>query len=147
MKRRQSLNVFLCVALAMAIGLERLRIRTGSIVHNIGAILLTAFAGLASVLGLLLQENPIIQPMDIDGVFINLILLGYALPQQRSQHYNQDTKRNIHQARPVHVAALRRIHTILGNIPPALPGDPVAHLKQAHLVIRVAYFPGCDGIL
>ena len=30
-----------CVALAMAIGLERLRIRTGSIVHNIGAILLT----------------------------------------------------------------------------------------------------------
>ena len=34
-----------CVALAMAIGLERLRIRTGSIVHNAGAILLTAFAG------------------------------------------------------------------------------------------------------
>ena len=36
-----------CVALAMAIGLERLRIRTGSIVHNAGAILLTVFAGLA----------------------------------------------------------------------------------------------------
>ncbi len=36
-----------CVALAMAIGLERLRIRTGSIVHNVGAVLLTAFAGLA----------------------------------------------------------------------------------------------------
>ncbi len=34
-----------CVALAMAIGLERLRIRTGSIVHNVGAILLTVFAG------------------------------------------------------------------------------------------------------
>ena len=34
-----------CVALAMAIGLERLRIRTGSIVHNVGAVLLTLFAG------------------------------------------------------------------------------------------------------
>ena len=34
-----------CVALAMAIGLERLRIRTGSIVHNVGAILLTAVCG------------------------------------------------------------------------------------------------------
>jgi len=35
-----------CVALAMAIGLERLRIRTGSIVHNVGAVLLTLYAGL-----------------------------------------------------------------------------------------------------
>jgi len=69
-----------CAALAMTIGLERLCIRSGSIVHNFGAIVLTAFAGLASVFGLLLQENPMIQPMDIDGVFINLILLGYALP-------------------------------------------------------------------
>src|SRR5580698_2886118 len=49
-----------CVALAMAIGLERLRIRSGSIIHNIGAILLTVFAGLASVFGLLLLENPMI---------------------------------------------------------------------------------------
>ena len=64
----------------MAIGLERLRIRTGSIVHNIGAVLLTAFAGLASVFGLLLLDNPVIWPIDIDGVFINLLLLGYALP-------------------------------------------------------------------
>ena len=31
-----------CVALAMAIGLERLRIRTGSVIHNAGAVLLTA---------------------------------------------------------------------------------------------------------
>ncbi len=69
-----------CVALAMAIGLERLRIRTGSIVHNIGAVLLTAFAGLASVFGLLLLENPLIFPIHIDGVFVNLILLGHALP-------------------------------------------------------------------
>jgi uncharacterized membrane protein len=70
-----------CVALAMAIGLERLRIRTGSIVHNVSAIILTVFAGLASVFGLLLLENPMIWwSSDVGGVFINQILLGYALP-------------------------------------------------------------------
>ncbi|HMM92643.1 DUF2339 domain-containing protein [Bradyrhizobium sp.] len=69
-----------CVALAMAIGLERLRIRTGSVIHNAGAILLTAFAGLATVFGLLLFENPMLQWIDIGGIVINLLLLGYALP-------------------------------------------------------------------
>jgi uncharacterized membrane protein len=69
-----------CVALAMAIGLERLRIRTGSIVHNVGAILLTLFAGLATVFGLMLLETPIIWPIDVGGVFFNLLLLGYAMP-------------------------------------------------------------------
>jgi uncharacterized membrane protein len=69
-----------CVALAMAIGLERLRIRTGSIVHNVGAILLTVFAGLASVFGLMLLETPIFWPTNVGGVFFNLLLLGYAMP-------------------------------------------------------------------
>jgi uncharacterized membrane protein len=69
-----------CVALAMAIGLERLRIRTGSIVHNVGAILLTVFAGLASVFGLMLLETPIFWPTDVGGAFFNLLLLGYAMP-------------------------------------------------------------------
>jgi len=32
------------------------------------------------VFGLLLLDNPMIWPIDIGGVFINLILLGYALP-------------------------------------------------------------------
>ncbi|HMI16908.1 MAG TPA: DUF2339 domain-containing protein, partial [Bradyrhizobium sp.] len=69
-----------CVALAMAIGLERLRIRTGSIVHNVSAILLTVFAGLATVFGLMLLETPILWSTDVGGVFFNLLLLGYALP-------------------------------------------------------------------
>ncbi|MBR1214426.1 DUF2339 domain-containing protein [Bradyrhizobium sp. JYMT SZCCT0180] len=69
-----------CVALAMAIGLERLRLRTGSVVHNAGAILLTAFAGLASVFGLLVLENPMLWSIDVGGAVINLLLLGYALP-------------------------------------------------------------------
>jgi uncharacterized membrane protein len=69
-----------CVALAMAIGLERLRIRTGSIVHNVGAVLLTVFAGLAGLFGLLFLDNPAIWPISIGGEFINPILLGYAMP-------------------------------------------------------------------
>src|SRR5712672_2662897 len=69
-----------CVALAMAIGLERLRIRTGSIIHNVSAILLTVFAGLATVFGLMLLETPILWPTDVGGGFFNLLLLGYALP-------------------------------------------------------------------
>jgi uncharacterized membrane protein len=69
-----------CVALAMAIGLERLRIRTGSIVHNVGAVLLTLYAGLATVFGLMLLETPVLWPINVGGVFINLLLLGYAIP-------------------------------------------------------------------
>ncbi|WP_375412499.1 DUF2339 domain-containing protein [uncultured Bradyrhizobium sp.] len=69
-----------CIALAMAIGLERLRIRTGSIVHNAGAILLTVFAGLATIFGLMLLETPIFWPTNVGGVFFNLLLLGYAMP-------------------------------------------------------------------
>jgi len=58
-----------CVALAMAIGLERLRLRTGSVVHNAGAILLTAFAGLATVGGLLVLEQPLLLTIDVGGRF------------------------------------------------------------------------------
>jgi len=69
-----------CLALAMAIGLERLRIRSQSVVHNVGAVVLTVFAGLAAVIGLLLLDNPAIWPVRIEAAFINPILLGYALP-------------------------------------------------------------------
>ncbi|WFU39223.1 DUF2339 domain-containing protein [Bradyrhizobium sp. CB82] len=70
-----------CVTLAMAIGLERLRLRSGSIVHNLGAIVLTVIAGLISVFGLLILENPyLLSSIDVGGVVFNLLLLGYALP-------------------------------------------------------------------
>jgi uncharacterized membrane protein len=69
-----------CVALAMAIGLERLRVRTNSLVHNIGAVLLTVYAGLAAVFGLLLLETPLLWPIDVGGAFLNVLLLAYALP-------------------------------------------------------------------
>lgn len=69
-----------CVALAMAIGLERLRVRSGSIVHNVSAILLTLFAGAATIVELLLLETPMLSPLDVGGGVFNLLLLGYALP-------------------------------------------------------------------
>lgn len=68
------------VALAMAIGLERLRLRSGSIVHNVSAVLLTVFAGLAVLFGLFFLANPMIWRIDVGGSFINLLLLGYAMP-------------------------------------------------------------------
>lgn len=69
-----------CVALAMAIGLERLRLRSQSIVHNVGAVVLTAIAGLIGVFGLLFLENPLLWHIDVGGAVFNLLLLGYALP-------------------------------------------------------------------
>ena len=68
------------VAMAMAIGLERLRLRSGSIVHNVSAVLLTVFAGIGVLFGLFLIANPMIRHMDVGGSFINLLLLGYAIP-------------------------------------------------------------------
>ena len=69
-----------CAALAMAIGLERLRLRSGSIVHNISAVLLTLFAGAAALFGLLFWDNPMVWRIVIGGEFINELLLGYAIP-------------------------------------------------------------------
>ncbi|RYE73062.1 MAG: DUF2339 domain-containing protein, partial [Oxalobacteraceae bacterium] len=63
-----------------AIGLERLRLRTNSIVHNIGALVLTAIAGLATVFGLFLLEMPLIWSNEINGRFINPLILSYAMP-------------------------------------------------------------------
>lgn len=69
-----------CVTLAMAIGLERLRVRSDSIVHNVSAVLLTLFAGIATLGGLLFLNNPAIWHVNVGGAVINLLLLGYALP-------------------------------------------------------------------
>jgi uncharacterized membrane protein len=66
--------------LALAIGLERLRLRSHSVIHNIGAMVITAIAAFMIVVGLLIVEMPMITSVDIGGPFFNLILLGYALP-------------------------------------------------------------------
>lgn len=69
-----------CGGLAMAIGLERLRARTNSIVHDVGALAVAGLSLAAIVLGLLLFQNPWLKGTDVGGLIFNLILLGYALP-------------------------------------------------------------------
>lgn len=68
------------VGLAMAIGLERVRGRTGSIVHDVGALVVAGLALIALVAGLWLVENPVVTGDPVGGPFVNLVLLGYGLP-------------------------------------------------------------------
>ena len=68
------------IGLAMVIGLERLRLRTNSIVHDIGARVIAALALAAIVFGLALAENPLFTGEPGGGRYVNLILLAYGLP-------------------------------------------------------------------
>jgi uncharacterized membrane protein len=64
----------------MAIGLERLRLRTNSIVHDIGALAIAVVTLAAIVFGLAVGVNPLLTGEPVGGRYVNLILLGYALP-------------------------------------------------------------------
>jgi uncharacterized membrane protein len=64
----------------MAIGLERVRARTRSIIHDYGALIIAGLAWLAIPVRLGVTENPLFQPIDVGGPVFNLILLGYGLP-------------------------------------------------------------------
>jgi len=69
-----------CVALAMATGLEWIRGRSGSVIHNVGAQVMAGLSLVAITFGLLIAENPLLTGEPIGGRFVNLILLGYGLP-------------------------------------------------------------------
>jgi uncharacterized membrane protein len=69
-----------CAGLAMTIGLEHIRRRTGSIVHDIGALVIAALTLAAIVFGLGFAQNPLFHAIPVGGAFVNLILLGYGLP-------------------------------------------------------------------
>jgi uncharacterized membrane protein len=66
--------------LAIAIGLEWLRGRTGSIVYDVGALAVAGLTLAAIVIGLGFIENPLVTDAPVGGPFLNLILLGYGLP-------------------------------------------------------------------
>jgi len=66
--------------LAITIGLEWLRQRTASVVHNVGALIIACLTLFGIVFGLGLVGNPMLWPRPVGGPFFNLILLGYALP-------------------------------------------------------------------
>ena len=66
--------------LALTIGLERVRGRTGSIVHNIGAMLIAALTLCGIVFELVVVASPRFYNEPVSGVFFKMILLGYGLP-------------------------------------------------------------------
>ncbi|BAT59009.1 hypothetical protein GJW-30_1_01537 [Variibacter gotjawalensis] len=66
--------------LAIAIGLERLRERTKSEVHNIGAIAVAGLAVLLIWVGLMFTRNPLNNIAPVGGRFFNVILLAYGIP-------------------------------------------------------------------
>jgi uncharacterized membrane protein len=66
--------------LALTIGLERIRGRTGSLVHNVGALLVAALTLSAIVFDLVIVVGPRFNDNPVGGVFFNMILLGYGLP-------------------------------------------------------------------
>jgi uncharacterized membrane protein len=72
--------LYVNVGMAMTIGLERVRGRTGSIVHNAGALLIAALTLIAIVAVLLFAWSPRFNNTPVGGAFFNLILLGYGLP-------------------------------------------------------------------
>jgi uncharacterized membrane protein len=69
-----------CSGLAMAIGLEHVRHRTGSIVHDLGALVIAALPFGGIVLGLWMIDNPLFTGRPVGGPFFNLVLLGYGFP-------------------------------------------------------------------
>ncbi len=66
--------------LAVTIGLERIRGRTGSVVHNAGALLIAALTLLAIIFELVIVVGPRFNNNPVGGTFFNTILLGYGLP-------------------------------------------------------------------
>jgi uncharacterized membrane protein len=73
-------GIQISIGIAIAIGLERLRLRTGGVVHNIGALVVAALTLAATVIGLGLMLNPFFNATDVGGLFFNVILLGYGIP-------------------------------------------------------------------
>ena len=66
--------------LAVLIGLERIREKSGSIVHLVGARLLAVALLIMIVVGLGAAFNPWSPAEPVGGPFINLVLLGYGIP-------------------------------------------------------------------
>src|SRR3989440_67374 len=69
-----------CGGLAMAIGLERIRGRTHSMVHDLAAQIIAGLSLAIIVIGLMVDENPFLIDQKPGGYVFNIILLGYALP-------------------------------------------------------------------
>ncbi|MBK8007759.1 MAG: DUF2339 domain-containing protein [Rhizobiales bacterium] len=75
------LAMHVIVGLTMTIGLERTRMVTKNIVHDLGARIIAGLSFLAIYLGLLSFQNPFFSGEPIlGGRYINLLTLGYLVP-------------------------------------------------------------------
>lgn len=70
----------LCLLLALMIGLERLRLKSGSVIHDWGAQILAAVALVTAAFRLGIGDNPLMTGEPVGGRFVNLVLLAYAVP-------------------------------------------------------------------
>jgi uncharacterized membrane protein len=68
------------VGIALTMALERLRLTTGNIIHNLGALVVGGLTLLTIVFRLCLVENPFFTADRVGGLVFNLIMLGYLLP-------------------------------------------------------------------
>jgi uncharacterized membrane protein len=72
------------IGLALTIGLERVRGRTGSVVHNVGALIVAALTLVAIVFDLAIAAWPSFNTFKhlpvVGGAFFNTVLLSYGLP-------------------------------------------------------------------
>jgi uncharacterized membrane protein len=79
--RLGELGLQVSTGLAMVIGLERLRVRSASIVHDWAARIFAALAFVGIVFGLLMHANPMATGEPVGGgLWFNYVLLGYGIP-------------------------------------------------------------------
>lgn len=72
--------LYVNVGLAMTIGLEHVRRRTNSVVHDVGAYVVAALTLAAILASLAYVTDPAFANRPVGGPIVNLILLGYGLP-------------------------------------------------------------------
>lgn len=78
--RLGEIGLQISAGLALLIGLEHLRQRSGSIVHELAANIVGVFTFAAIVVGLGILCNPMLTGENVGGAFFNFILLGYGFP-------------------------------------------------------------------
>ena len=66
--------------IAMAIGFEHQRARSGSIIHDAAARVFGGLALISVVVALGFRENPLLTGAPVGGPFFNYVLLGYGIP-------------------------------------------------------------------
>jgi uncharacterized membrane protein len=77
--RLGELGLQVSTGLAMVIGMEHVRARVNSVIHDWGARIFAALAFMG-IIALLFPQNPLVTGQAVGGMFFNYILLGYGIP-------------------------------------------------------------------